>query len=94
MITAEIGKTKLVPYKQSQVNIAETSESLNAYTTNVYAGPRWRLFPLLKQTRRRTGLPREYSANLLPANPLFPIKPRKFTYCSNNPLTRPPSGAD
>ncbi len=62
MIPAEVRKAKLVPKKQPQISIAEPSEALNAYTAHVDGGPRWRLFPLLKQSRRRMGLPRKYSA--------------------------------
>ena len=94
MLPAEVRKTKLVPQKQTQIYIAEAPEPLNAYTAHVDRGPRRRLFPRIKQTRRRTGLPRKDPTDLFPANPLFSIKPRKFANGSNNPLTGAKSGPD
>jgi len=94
MIPAEVRKAKLVPQKQTQINISEASEPLNTYTADVDRCPGRRLFPLLKQVRRRTGLPRKNTTNLLPANPLFSIKTRKFANGGNNPLTGTKSGPD
>jgi hypothetical protein len=39
MIPAEVRKAKLIPQKQTQINIAEAPEPLNAYTAYVDRGP-------------------------------------------------------
>ena len=53
MISAEPGKPQFVPQKQPQIDIAEASESLDAYAMDIDRGPRWGVFPLLKQFRSR-----------------------------------------